>query len=264
MSIKRYITSALCILMLFSLAACAEVADTPSETTPAETTPNETTSAETTSAETTSAETTSAETTSAETTSAETTQSVNTPSPSPDSAPLSAAERQRIQDFLNDRANADFITSHTVRYPITVLGGEIDDRGRYLVSYVDAYSGVEVANSPYLMTLCASDNGYSLLSDVEIDDNILSILYANAAAAYQRSPESERDVGAELELETMAICRLDDGKYYQICLPHNYDNIRVFVSQNELAISALWDFIPIGDRAAFSIENLGKIEDSNA
>jgi hypothetical protein len=62
----------------------------------------------------------------------------------------------------------------------------------------------------------------------------------------------------------MAICRLDDGKYYQICLYNSYDSITVFVSQSELDMSSIWDFIPIGDRATFTMENLGKIKESNA
>jgi hypothetical protein len=186
--------------------------------------------------------------------------SVNTPSPSPNSSPLDAGDIQRIEAFLNDPANAGLITSHTVTYPITVLGGEIDDRGRWLVSYVDA----EIGNEPYyLMTLYDGQDGLQILADVEIDENVLKILYDNAVEAHKKSPTRERDVG-ELQLETMAICRLDDGKYYQICLYRSYDSITVFVSQSELDMSSIWDFIPIGDRATFTMENLGKIKESNA
>ena len=186
--------------------------------------------------------------------------SVNTPSPSPYSTPLDAGDIQRLDSFLNDPANADLITSHTVTYPITVLGGEIDDRGRWLVSYVDA----EFVTAPYLMTLYDGQDGLQILADVEIDENVLKILYDNAVEAHKKSPTRERDVCGELQLETMTICRLDDGKYYQICLYRSYDSITVFVSQSELDMSAFWDFIPIGDRATFTMENLGKIKESNA
>ena len=187
--------------------------------------------------------------------------SVNTPSPSPNSSPLDAGDIQRLESFLNDPANADLITSHTVTYPITVLGGEIDDRGRWLVSYVDA----EIGNEPYyLMTLYDGQDGLQILADVEIDKNVLKILYDNAVEAHKKSPATERDVCDELQPETRVICRLDDGKYYQICLYRSYDSITVFVSQSELDMSAFWDFIPIGDRATFTMENLGKIKESNA
>ena len=264
MSIKRYLAAALCMLMLVSLAACTNNTGssetTPNATTPSETTPGETTPSETTPSETTPSETTPSETTPSETTPSETTPSETTPSLSPSSTPLAANERQRVQAFLNDPANAGLITSHTVTYPITVLGGEIDDRGRWLVSYVDA----ELVTAPYLMTLYDGQDGLQILADVEIDDNVLKILYDNAVEAHKKSPATERDVCDELQPETMAICRLDDGKYYQIWLNRAYDSINVFVSQSELDMSAFWDFIPIGDRATFTMENLGKIKESNA
>lgn len=228
MSIKRYLAAALCVLILVSLAACTN------DTGASETTPNATAPSETT-------------------------QSPTPPSSSFASTPLAVNERQRVQAFLNDPANAGLITSHTVTYPITVLGGEIDDRGRWLVSYVDA----EFVTAPYLMTLYDGQDGLQILADVEIDENVLNTLYATATEAYQKSPTSERNIG-ELQLETMAICRLDDGKYYQICLYNSYDSITVFVSQSELDMSSIWDFIPIGDRATFTMENLGKIKESNA
>ena len=228
MSIKRYLAAALCALILVSLAACTNNTGA-SETTPNATAPSETT------------------------------QTPTPPTPSFASTPLAVNERQRVQDFLNDPENATLITSHTVHYPITVLGGEIDDQGRRLVSYVDA----ELGTAPYLMTLSCTQNSFQIISDVEIDDNVLNTLYATATEAYQKSPASERNIG-ELQLETMVICRLDDGKYYQICLYRSYDSITVFVSQSELDMSSIWDFIPIGDRATFTMENLGKIKESNA
>ena len=151
------------------------------------------------------------------------------------------------------------IYSRLLNDRIVFLGGEIDDQGRWSVSYIDA----EIGNEPYLMTLSESQDGFRILSDVKIDDNVLKSLYDNAVNAYQNSPTSERDVG-ELQPETMAICRLDDGKYYQILIYNAYDGISVFVSQSELDMSAFWDFIPIGDRATFTMENLGKIKESNA
>ena len=195
------------------------------------------------------------------TTSSETAESHNKKNANQTSVGLTSAQKKEIKAFLNDPTNRNLISqgANPIEHPITVLGGEIDSQGCYTISY---YYDDFFDYSTYLITLEKANNGYTLLSNQKIDEALLSSIHEKALAAYQKTPENERNIG-EIQPETVAICRMDDGKYYQVSVTTSHDAIRVWVSQEELSMSADWDWILIGDSSSFSINNLGKIEDSN-
>ena len=191
------------------------------------------------------------------TTSSETAESHNKKNANQTSVGLTSAQKKEIKAFLNDPTNRNLISqgANPIEHPITVLGGEIDSQGCYTISYY--YDGF-FDYSTYLITLEKANNGYTLLSNQKIDEALLSSIHEKALAAYQKAPENERNIG-EIQPETVAICRMDDGKYYQVSVTTTHDAIRVWVSQEELSMSADWDWILIGDSSSFSINNLGKM-----
>ena len=184
----------------------------------------------------------------------------NTPDPSSIHSPMTVSQRQEIQAFLNDPANAGLMApgASDSPFPVTALGGEIDTQGNFLIAYDDQDYTDGIT---YVMTLEKTDAGYHLLSNGVADRSTLETLHKRALAAYDAAPERERNIG-NLQPETMSICRLDDGKYYQISLATNHDCVRVFVSQNEVPMSAFWDWLVIGEKTTFTIDHLGKVEES--
>lgn len=237
MSINSYLSALLCLLLLFSFLSCSRGT-------------NSSDSSQYTSQSTSASQTADY---------SFITETSENPFETP-LTPLTSSQLQEINTFLNNANNRNFIPqdTHDIQYPITVLGGQMDAQNRFLISYVDA----NLASCPYLLTLKKSDYGYQFISETKIDYKFTNSQYEIALAAYSNDSDNERFIG-EIQPETIAVCRMDDGKYYQISLTTTYDAIWVFVSQEELSMSSYWDWVLIGDRESFSIENLGKIEDSN-
>lgn len=178
-------------------------------------------------------------------------------------AALTAAQKQEIEDFLNDPSNEayDALYNDDDVKKIAVLGGEIVGNDRYVITCARILEGVFQDVGIYTVTLIKTENGYILISNIRNDSEMIRSSYEKALNAHQIDPENERNIGDELCEETMAVCRMDDGKYYQILSISTYDMVFVLVSNNELKMSPEWDWIPIGEKDTCSMENMGKIED---
>lgn len=112
-----------------------------------------------------------------------------------------------------------------------------------------------------------SRNAYDLALDVpfvpwgvSVFESTLYHQHQNAAHLYASHPESHRDIGV-LQSETQEVINID-GKYYQTYVASNADMRYIFVSNEEYAMNAYWDWIPIGTAEEYSLSNIGKIKDS--
>ncbi len=74
---------------------------------------------------------------------------------------------------------------------------------------------------------------------------------------------SHRDIG-ELQSETQEMIKLEDDQYYQSYTSRTHDMRYIFVSRADYEIEAEWDWMPIGTRDEYSLENLGKIEEDQS
>lgn len=72
-----------------------------------------------------------------------------------------------------------------------------------------------------------------------------------------------RDIG-ELQSETQEMLKLGDGQYYQTYVSRTHDMRYIFVSRADHEIEAEWDWMPIGTRDDYSLENLGKITEDQS
>ena len=173
--------------------------------------------------------------------------------------PMTAVQRLELQSFLREPETARLLATNKgfdIDHPweLVVLDSEIDSSGNFRITYAKCCSGT------YVLTLGKTDAGYLILSDEEVD---LNADYEKALTVYRADPENERDIG-DLQTETMAICRLDDGKYYQLFVASNHDCVQVFVSEAEITMSARWDWLVIGPTDSFTVDNLGKIKETGA
>ena len=104
-------------------------------------------------------------------------------------------------------------------------------------------------------------------SDKDLTNNISSLsmqeAYDYALKQYEKDPNTHRNIG-ELQSETQEIIVMD-GKYYQSCVSSAVDIRYVFVSKSEaptIPYNFLWDWITVGTKNVYSLELLGKIDDS--
>jgi len=72
-----------------------------------------------------------------------------------------------------------------------------------------------------------------------------------------------RDIG-ELQSETQEMVKLEDGQYYQSYTSRTHDMRYIFVSSADYEIEAEWDWMPIGTRDDYSLENLGNITEDQS
>ena len=84
--------------------------------------------------------------------------------------------------------------------------------------------------------------------------------YGSSIKEHNREPETYRDLG-EWQPETNDVILLD-GQQYQSYTASNVNMRYIFVSNEEYAMSAEWDWVPIGTYDDYSLDNLGKIDDS--
>lgn len=177
---------------------------------------------------------------------------------------LTTTQRRQIEDYINDPSNEahDALYNDDDVKKIVVLGGEVVGNDRYVITCARILDGIFQDVGVYTVTLGNTENGYSFISNIKNDSEMIRSAYEKAINAHQIDPENERNIGYELCDETVAVCRMDDGKYYQILSATSYDMILVLVSNDEHNMYSEWDWIPIGQKDTCTIENLGKIEDS--
>ncbi len=72
-----------------------------------------------------------------------------------------------------------------------------------------------------------------------------------------------RDIG-DLQSETQEMVKLEDGQYYQTYVSRTHDMRYIFISSAEYEMDAEWDWLPIGTREEYALENLGKIEEDQS
>ncbi|MCH5184303.1 MAG: M56 family metallopeptidase, partial [Oscillospiraceae bacterium] len=98
------------------------------------------------------------------------------------------------------------------------------------------------------------ENGNVILSDPPTYEQILAL--------HQKDPATYRDPG-DLQYETAGMIRLENGQWYQYM---RYENLLcVFLSGEEVVMSADWDFVPIGSMENAFLFNAGAVyEDESA
>lgn len=82
--------------------------------------------------------------------------------------------------------------------------------------------------------------------------------YDEALAAAEAIPD-HRDIG-ELQSETQEIILLE-GQYYQSYVASTHDMRYIFVASADYEMYASWDWLPIGTRDDYSLDDLGKISE---
>ncbi len=87
----------------------------------------------------------------------------------------------------------------------------------------------------------------------------LQLLYDEAVQLHMEDPAWYRDIG-EWQSETNDIVQLR-GQLYQSYVAGNVDIRYIFVSNKEYEMTAKWDWVPIGTREEYSLDNLGMIDD---
>ena len=105
-----------------------------------------------------------------------------------------------------------------------------------------------------LLSLSACTTGNTSLQNALAEQGTLQQQYDYA------KEHGGRDLG-DLQSETGEIVVLE-GKCYQSYVSNSVDMRYIFVSQSEYDMSSAWDWLPIGTAAEYSLDNLGKISDS--
>lgn len=97
------------------------------------------------------------------------------------------------------------------------------------------------------------ENGNVILSDPPTYEEVLAL--------HRQDPETYRDPG-ELQPECKEMVRLEDGQWYQSFVASSYNCRFIFLSNEEMEMSALWDFRPIGSKENAFLYNAGAMYDN--
>lgn len=97
------------------------------------------------------------------------------------------------------------------------------------------------------------ENGNVILSDPPTYEEVLAL--------HRQDPETYRDPG-KLQPECKEMIRLEDGQWYQSFVASSYNCRFIFLSNEEMEMSALWDFRPIGSKENAFLYNVGAMYDN--
>lgn len=129
-----------------------------------------------------------------------------------------------------------------------------------------ALSGAALTNSESGDGSTQDEESDTGTGDVSFDENGNVILsdpptYEEVLALHRQDPETYRDPG-ELQPECKEMVRLEDGQWYQSFVASSYNCRFIFLSNEEMEMSALWDFRPIGSKENAFLYNAGAMYDN--